>query len=73
MGDLGFQTYDEIIRQRAVDSDQSPVIAYPKTELGISDYELFTGRDLNRLVDGAAKSLIKAGLEPVVCALPTIL
>jgi hypothetical protein len=68
-----FHTYDEVIRQRAVDSDQSAVIAYPKTRLGITDYELFSGRDLNRMVDGAAKSLIKAGLSPVVCAFPTIL
>jgi hypothetical protein len=66
-----FHTYDEVIRQRAVDSDQSAVIAYPR--LGITDYELFSGRDLNRMVDGAAKSLIKAGLSPVVCAYPTIL
>ena len=59
-------TFDEIIRQRAVDEDQSPLIAYPKTRLGITDYELFTGRHLDRLVDGAAKALMKAGVEPVV-------
>jgi hypothetical protein len=62
-------TFDEIIRQRAVDEDQSPLIAYPKSKLGITDYELFTGEHLNRLVDGAAKALIKAGVEPVVRSL----
>ena len=59
-------TFDDIIRQRAVDEDQSPLITYPKTRLGVTDYELFTGRQLNRLVDGAAKALIKAGFDPVV-------
>lgn len=59
-------TFDDLIRQRAIDEDQSALVAYPKTKLGITDYELFTGRDLNRFVDGAAKSLIAAGIEPVV-------
>ncbi|KAI9743887.1 MAG: hypothetical protein M1818_002621 [Claussenomyces sp. TS43310] len=58
-------TFDDIVRQRAIDDDQSPLIAYPKTRSGVSDYEFFTGKDLNRLVDGAAKSLIAAGIEPV--------
>jgi hypothetical protein len=59
-------TFDDIIRQRAIDEDQSPLIAYPKTRLGVTDYELFTGEHLNRLVDGAAKALIKAGIPPMV-------
>jgi hypothetical protein len=78
MGDIGVSTpllkadertmytFDDIIRQRAIDEDQSPLIAYPKTKLGVTDYELFTGEHLNRLVDGAAKALIKTGIPPVV-------
>jgi hypothetical protein len=78
MGDIGVSqpllkadekilyTFDDIIRQRAIDEDQSPLIAYPKTKLGVTDYELFTGEHLNRLVDGATKALIKAGIPPVV-------
>jgi hypothetical protein len=78
MGDVGISTplltvdertmytFDDIIRQRAIDEDQSPLIAYPKTKLGVTDYELFTGEHLNRLVDGATKALIKAGIPPVV-------
>lgn len=77
MGDIGsdgpatvrpktVHTFDELIRERALDEDQTPLIAFPKTKLGIDDYEVFSGRELNRLVDGAAKALIKAGIEPVV-------
>lgn len=61
-----FQTFDELIRRRALDDDQTPLIAYPKTHLGIDDYELFNGKTLNRLVDGASKFLISIGLLPVV-------
>jgi hypothetical protein len=63
----GLHLLDDLIRQRAVDEDQTPLLAYPKPKLGITDYEFFTGRKLNRLVDGAAKALIKRGIKSVVC------
>lgn len=69
MGDVGVQTiytYDEVIRSRALDEDQVPLIAYPKSKLGITDYEFFTGKELDRLVDGAAKALINSGLRSLV-------
>jgi hypothetical protein len=76
MGDIGrsqplpeskmIYTFDEVIRQRAVDEDQSPLIAYPRSKLGITDYEVFSGRVLDRLVDGAVKALIKSGIHPLV-------
>ena len=50
--------------------DQSPLIAYPKTRNGVDDYEFITGAQLNRLVDGAAKALLAAGVEAVVCTIP---
>jgi acyl-CoA synthetase (AMP-forming)/AMP-acid ligase II len=65
----GLQLLDDLIRERAVDEDQTPLLSYPKSKLGITDYEFFTGKDLNRLVDGAAKALIKRGIKPVVCML----
>ncbi|KAF8862994.1 putative NRPS-like enzyme [Acephala macrosclerotiorum] len=78
MGDIGQQpalrpkveekmlyTFDDVIRERAEDPDQAPLIAYPKTKDGVDDYEFFTGKKLNRLVDGAVKALIAMGVEPV--------
>ena len=59
-------TFDQLIRQRAVDEDQTPLFAYPKSRLGIIDYEFVTGKQLDRLVDGAARALIQAGVGPVV-------
>ncbi|RFU34869.1 hypothetical protein B7463_g1454, partial [Scytalidium lignicola] len=58
-------TFDQLIRQRAIDEDQSPLLAYPKSKLGITDYELVNGKQFNRFIDCAAKSLIKAGVAPV--------
>lgn len=64
--EAALNTLDELIRRRALDTDQTPLIAYPKTRLGVYNYELFTGKHLNRLVDGAAKYLLKSGFPPVV-------
>ncbi|CZR55845.1 uncharacterized protein PAC_05733 [Phialocephala subalpina] len=80
MGDIGQQpalrpkacaeekklyTFDDVIRERAEDLDQVPLIAYPRERDGVDDYEFFTGKELNRLVDGATKALIGMGVEPV--------
>ena len=62
-------TIDQLLRQRAVDTDQTPLLAYPKTPLGVDDYELFTGAYLNKLIDGVAKVFLEAGIEPVVSIL----
>jgi hypothetical protein len=64
--DAGIYTFDQLLRQRAVDPDQTPLVAYPRTPQGVDDYELVPGATLDRFVDGAAKALLEAGLEPVV-------
>lgn len=56
---------DDLIRQRATDSDQIPLLAFPKSERGITDYEEFTGQHLDRFIDQAAKYYVRCGLEPV--------
>ena len=70
MGDAGTKeeilTFDQLLRQRAVDVDQTPLLAYPKSRLGVNDYELVTGAKLNRFVDGAAKALLQRGFKSVV-------
>lgn len=59
--------FDDVIRERAEDEDQVPLIAYPRTKDGVDDYEFFNGKQLHSLVDGAVKALMGMGLEPVVC------
>jgi hypothetical protein len=75
MGDIGTQpvlkakaifTFDEVIRERANDEDQTPLIGFPKSKLGYTDYEIFDGKQLNRLVDGASKALLKFGVKSLV-------
>lgn len=56
---------DDIIRYRAADADQVPILGYPRSDNDLSDYEKFTGRQLDFFVDGAANHLIAQGLEPV--------
>lgn len=62
----GIQTLDELIRRRGQENVQTPILAYPRSKQGLTDYEYFSSRDINRLIDGAVKALIKKGIEPVV-------
>lgn len=64
--------FDDVILERAEDEEQVPLIAYPKTKDGVDDYEFFTGRKINIMVDGAVKALMSIGVSPVVCYSPTI-
>lgn len=55
---------DDIIRHRAADDPPAPILAYPRAGT-VADYEYFTGRDLDQLIDGAAKRYLSLGLSPV--------
>ena len=56
---------DDLLRLRAADEIQVPLLCFPKSERGTLDYEEFTGRDIDRFVDHAAKFYMKSGLKPV--------
>ena len=62
----GLLTLDDLIRRRAENSFNKPLVAYPASPKGLTDFELLTGADLNCLVDAAAKHLISIGIKPVV-------
>lgn len=64
-------TVDDFIRQLATDQEQVPLLAYPVIEQGVSKCERFTGQDLDRFADGAAKYFITSGLGPVVRIMET--
>ena len=57
------EVLDDLIRLRALDEFQCPILAYPKH--AAADFEYFTGRDLDRFIDQGAKKLIARGFEPV--------
>ncbi|KAL3459291.1 hypothetical protein BJX64DRAFT_206484 [Aspergillus heterothallicus] len=56
---------DDLIRLRARDADQVPILAYPKaSQDGTSSYEYFTGEDLDCMVDQAVCTLMELGIRP---------
>lgn len=61
---------DDLMRARALDDEQVPLLSFPKSERGVTDYEHFCGKDLDRFIDFAAKYYITKGLEPVSAFLP---
>ncbi|KAI0460465.1 acetyl-CoA synthetase-like protein [Xylaria acuta] len=54
---------DDLIRVRAKDEVQVPILGYPRYKDRATDYEFFTGKELDRMVDEACHVLMKAGLE----------
>ncbi|KAI1268286.1 acetyl-CoA synthetase-like protein [Xylariaceae sp. FL1019] len=54
---------DDLIRERGKDEIQVPILGYPRYKDSAADYELFTGKELDRMVDEACRALVKAGLE----------
>ena len=56
---------DDLLRLRAADKIQVPLLCFPKSEKDIVDYEEFDGRDIDRFVDQAAKYYMRCGLQPV--------
>lgn len=57
---------DDLIRQRASDAIQKPILAYPKpSENDETKYEYFTGQDLDCMVDQAVCALMDCGFNPV--------
>ena len=61
-GDL--KVLNDIIRHRANDETQEPILGYPR-ENTVADYERFTGKELDLFVDAAVKKYLAAGLKPV--------
>ncbi|RAL67420.1 hypothetical protein DID88_008175 [Monilinia fructigena] len=60
-GDL--KVLDDIIRHRSKDNPPAPILGYPRSEDNPSDYETFTGQELDSFVDAACKYFIKNGLK----------
>ncbi|CAJ2506925.1 Uu.00g081110.m01.CDS01 [Anthostomella pinea] len=54
---------DDLIRLRGQDEVQAPILGYPRYEDDAAEYELFTGKDLDRMVDETCRLLVAAGFE----------
>ncbi len=56
---------DDLIRVRANDEEQVPILGYPRYKDSAAEYEFFTGKDLDRMVDEACRAFVKSGFEVV--------
>ncbi|GAD96228.1 NRPS-like enzyme [Paecilomyces variotii No. 5] len=67
---------DDLVRLRALDEEQVPILAYPKLEGNTIVYDRFTGKDLDRLISNGVAQLGAHGFrktnETTVIALLTI-
>lgn len=61
------RTIDELLRSRVASIPNKPIIGYPRTEYGCSDYVYYTPRQLDRFANGSMDILIHEGLQPNVC------
>ncbi len=59
-------TVDDLLRARAAEEDQRPVVAYPKSNRGHNDHELFTAKQLHHFTNAAVRSYVASNLCPVV-------
>lgn len=59
-------TLNDLLRSRAATIPDAPILGYPVTDRGCSDYIYYTTKDLDRLADGAASVLVRNGLSPNV-------
>lgn len=57
---------DAFIRQLGADKKCIPLLAYPSVDQGRTGCEIFTGQDIDRFTDGAARRFINLGLPLVV-------
>lgn len=64
INDAEIYTIDELIRQRASQLQDAPLIGYPKTNC--IDYEEHSALAINEYVDAAAEALQRRGLTKVV-------
>lgn len=55
---------DDLLRLRAADKVQVPLLCFPNSERGTVDYEEFTGKDIDRFVDQAAVYYMRCGSLP---------
>lgn len=60
--DQGIRTLSQLFHKRALDQDQTPLLAFPRSKNGFTDFERFSGWTLYRFINEAAKCLADKGL-----------
>lgn len=60
-----FYLLDDVFKLRAADKIQIPLVAFPRSERAVTDFEYHTGQDMDRYVDLAAKYYTEANIKAV--------
>ncbi|KAJ5627262.1 hypothetical protein N7528_004689 [Penicillium herquei] len=55
---------DDLIRLRAADVIQYPILAYPTSQNDATSYDYYTGQDLDEMIDQRVSTLIEDGFRP---------
>jgi hypothetical protein len=59
------QVLDDLIRLRAADTVQHPILAYPRSESDAVSFDYYTGQDLDDMINHAVTSLMDDGFKQV--------
>lgn len=55
---------DDLLRQRAVEADQPPLFAYPRTDTGLTSWDTLTANELDQFTNAAVQALRDLGFDP---------
>ncbi|KAJ5777624.1 AMP-dependent synthetase/ligase [Penicillium odoratum] len=55
---------DDLIRLRAADVVQHPILAYPSSDSDAASYNYYTGQQLDEMIDQAVTKLMEEGFRP---------
>lgn len=64
---------DDLIRLRAADVIQHPILAYPTSEKDAASYAYYTGQDLDEMIDQTVAVLMNDGFQPVRLSTPAFI
>lgn len=56
---------DDLIRLRAADTIQCPILAYPSSDSDAALYNYYTGEQLDEMIDQSVSTLMEDGFRPV--------
>jgi hypothetical protein len=70
--DPPFYTIDDLLRARAAEPEEYPIVAYPASTTGVTDYVEYAARDLDRFTNAGIARYRSLGLEPPVSASPLL-
>lgn len=59
------QVLDDLIRLRAADAVQHPILAYPHSDKDAASYDYYTGQELDELINQAITILMEDGFKRV--------